>query len=941
LAKSKSVYILGVEAKDLYNADHLINSDTKGYSTKNTKNYKNALDYSLDLIKTREIYEKVYRNQRFSFTSNGKEFTNRAVVVKFNYSYKEYNKASKNIYVKAGYLYRDVQDKIKDGTYFVNGELICICVNSKITNPVKKGLTDFFSYDEDKQCYVKLKEPTNILTKSELRKYLYKNGFTCNGISFVRDKRSSGSSRVGKCLFIDEKMYKNMLKWEKCGLEISEGDDVDLAAFESYIALPSSSCIDTIEIQPENFLVINDYDSEFEDDVISVEYQDGQLVSNDKKCMVKNSIFDGESIMDESLFADYSDRSMLLLRNRFFKSACFKGRVQKWFEDNKITDVSQLNGFTLAKNINDIKIITTPSSIKYLKFGTLQQWFDNLYTTFGIVKYEKPTHYLDGRMVQCHYQLINTLQLSKNDVEEIVKPSLDYISRIREDPDILRYHIKYPYDDDEEITSLKSKNEIIFKLLGMNSNFSKTKMYYDFRNDLVKSMIGNLKQGHILINGNYSTLLGNGVEMLQEAIGTFKGKSILGVGNIHSKRFGYDKTILGSRSPHICSGNVLLARNVENSLIDTYFDLSNEVVYINSIGENILQRLSGADFDSDTVLLTDNQTLINAAIKNYSKFKVPTCFVSAKKTKRHYTAEDKCDLDIKTGTNKIGEIVNLSQLLNSIMWDNIYTESKKSHLSCTECVENNLEIYKDICILAVMSGIEIDKAKKEFDVNTEKEIKRLKAKYAIYVDETHNDIVEQKYVKPYFFKMITLNNGYTLNPKHKYRYFNTPMDYLQQEINRFNFRSNRIGYDVIPFSDIVKPCLSYGIGSAYYEKKDRIINLIKDLKNEINKLYVDYENKPKEEKEDIRVAVSEIKQECVNYINDISIPTPTMYLILKEIDNKSNKGYARLIFNTLFGTPNKTFFQMIIDNSEKIYKVEENEYGSIQLFDYHFVKTIA
>ena len=108
-------------------------------------------------------------------------------------------------------------------------------------------------------------------------------------------------------------------------------------------------------------------------------------------------------------------------------------------------------------------------------------------------------------------------------------------------------------------------------------------------------MINNVKQGHVLINGNYSTLLGNGIEMLQQAIGTFKGESILGIGNIHSRRFEYGKTLLGSRSPHINSGNVLLANNVDNLLIDTYFDLSKEVVYVNAIGENIQQRLNGAD----------------------------------------------------------------------------------------------------------------------------------------------------------------------------------------------------------------------------------------------------------------------------------------------------------------------------------------------------------
>jgi hypothetical protein len=40
---------------------------------------------------------------------------------------------------------------------------------------------------------------------------------------------------------------------------------------------------------------------------------------------------------------------------------------------------------------------------------------------------------------------------------------------------------------------------------------------------------------------------------------------------------------------------VLLATNVEDKQIDKYFNFTTEIVAINSIGENILQRLSGAD----------------------------------------------------------------------------------------------------------------------------------------------------------------------------------------------------------------------------------------------------------------------------------------------------------------------------------------------------------
>jgi hypothetical protein len=949
-SRNKSVYILAVEAKDLYLANNLIYPSTDGYVSTNKKSYCSVLDFSLDLMKYREIYEKVYRNQRFSYTEGVKEYTDRAVVVKFNYSYKDYNKSAPNVYIKAGYTYRQIAEKFKDNdvAHFEGDELIAIRLNQKC-DKLLSNIPCYFEYDENEQCYVLVKEPVVLKTKAELREYLYTNGFVCNGIKFIRDKRSSGSSRVGKCLFIDENLYKQVLKWELCGLKINAGDEIDLAAFESYISLTTSSCIDTMEILPENFLVIDDYNSVFEDTVIAVEYIDGQLCAKRQRRIVSNSIFDGQSIMDESLFEKYNDKSMLLLRNRFFKSACFKGKLQKWFADNNIKNVSQLNGFTLAKDISQIKIITTPSSIKYIKFGTLQQWFDNFYTTFGIIKHEKPTPYLDGRLVQCHYQLINTLQLSENDVKQLCQPTLDYITKIREDPAVLRYHIKYPYESVEHITPLMSKNEIVFKLLGINSQFCKTKMYYDFRDDLVNAMINNLKQGHVLINGNYSTLFGNGIEMLQHSIGTFDGKSIIGIGNIHSKRFEYNKTLLASRSPHICSGNILLCTNVANDLIDKYFCLSPEIVYVNAIGENILQRLNGADYDSDSFLLTDNKILIEAAKRNYGLFDVPTCYVTAKKTKRRYTAKDKCDLDIKTSVNKIGEIVNLSQYLQSIMWNNIYKDSKKhSQLPNEEIIRKQQDLYRDICILAVMSGIEIDKAKKEFEVDTQKEISRLKSKYQknqmIDVEvksyQNNHEVIEteMKLKKPMFFKMITLNNGYALNSKHEYVYFHTPMDYLQKIINSFNFRTKRIKNEVIPFSDIVKPMSMYHSSRYYYYKANRIIELIKDLSRDIARQYIGYEYKTKSEKSATKTVVADLKQECVNYINNITIPDTVMYLVLKEIDNKNNYAYARLIFNTLFGTPNKKFFQMIIDKTDEIYCLDESSVGKIKLFDYSFTK---
>ena len=167
----------------------------------------------------------------------------------------------------------------------------------------------------------------------------------------------------------------------------------------------------------------------------------------------------------------------------------------------------------------------------------------------------------------------------------------------------------------------------------------------------------------MLVDGNYSTLCGNPIEMLQSTIGQFNGESQIGIGCVHSTRFDYDQTILGSRSPHITMSNVWLPTNKSNDMIDRYMNPTNEIIYINSIGENVLNQLSGCDFDSDSVLLTDNQILIRAAQRNAGKFPTACGFLAAKKYKRRYCIDDLVDLDIRTSSNKIGEIVNLSQEL--------------------------------------------------------------------------------------------------------------------------------------------------------------------------------------------------------------------------------------------------------------------------------------
>ena len=928
---NKGVYIPSIDAKDIYLSAHYIEHNPDGYNLKlkdgqyNLRKFINSLDYSLDLIELLDIYYKKYRRNDFYFKVKKHKYTVNVINLTFKYSVKEWNQMNKNTFVKFGYDYRNLifEDCIAKNE---SGEIVGVQIEDKVLSPISelpscfcvedveiKDKKDKTKIKEIQKQYKKIKEPKTLKTNAELRKELYKDGFICNGIKYCRMKRSSGSARVGKCLFINESLFKPILKFSSGGIELKEGQEVDLAAYESYISLPSSSIIDTLPISAENILLIDDYESVFREDVIETHNENGWLTTSEKNCEISNSIWDGQSLIDVSLMADYACYGMVLLRNLMFKSCCFNCNIQQWFKDNNITDVSQLNGKTRAKRIEDVKLITTPNSIKYLKFDTYDNWLDNLYPRFGVVKHDKKTHFFGGRLVQTHYQLINTLQLSKDEVQEFLQDSLDFAQLLRDNPAIVRYYIKYPDIDEFEPMQkpMLDKNDVVYNLMCINDNFTKTKYYQEFLIDLLRSYYKNLKNGHVYVNGNYSTLLGNPIEMLQQSIGTFKGESQIGVGNIHNIRFGYNKTLLGSRSPHVTMGNIWLATNKENKLIDCYFNLTEEIFCVNSIGENVLQRLSGADFDSDTVLLTDNEVLIRAAKRNYHVFKTPTSFVTAKKVKRYYTPEEQADLDIKTSVNKIGEIINLSQELNSLLWDKMYHGSTYDDIK---------ELYYDICQLDIMSGIEIDKAKKEFDIDNSKELDKMREKYKEELSDEYN-----KKKIPHFFSHIARQKGYYNPEKKNYCKYHTSMDYLQTIVNGFKIK-NPYKKDWLPFVSILNNSKFY---STHVNQKqiNKIYSILKKYISDRKNIFgseLDKDDKFSKSQLLYDNLVSDIESEVLGF--------STLFRLLSSLEDKENSQIKNTLLQVLYLCGNDNFKKAIIDSSTEIEQLEVGG-NDIKLFN--------
>ena len=772
----KAYRIISIEAADIYRQEQE-NGGSVGYKMPESKSdayfklFKIYLDNSIDLVELEKAYARICR-KKFSFQDKKEnEYTLAVINLKFNYTYK-----------------------------FENGK------------PVKI---------------------------KDLRAHFYQNGFYLDGVHFVRYKRSAGSSREGKCLFIDERLYKAMDKWSGCGLKVQ----TDLASWESYKALSLSSIKGTINIPLDGILFVPDYKSIFTEEVVSVELKDGKLVAEQKQTEITNDIWDGESLLDESVFANgYADKHMLLLRNKFFKSCAFRTKLQKWIKDKNITLADlKTRGFTLATDVSQIVMVTTPNSLKYLKFAgglnekNIRKWTESVNDMFGVVKWDKSTRFFHGDMVQSSYQLLNTLGLDRAQAEELLKPSFDYISLVRSDVEFMRYHFTDAYVREKEENEKKvpdglaERAEVIFRLLFSCSFFDCTALYANFRDDVVSGLKTNLRRGHILLNGTNATLFGNGPELLKYIAGE-KVASELKKGQIRCARFENGAKLLCARSPHITMGNLYCAENNLDGEIWNYFDLGKNIVCVNAIGENIQQRLNGCDYDSDSMLITDDKLLVETAERYKEQFKVPVCGISS----MGKSGQTLFELDHDTSENKIGEIVNLSQKLNSIIWNEMHGGAPN---------EKILDIYNDVCKLAVLSGLEIDKAKRAYDnVNVGKELSALRKKY--------------NRPAPIFFKEIDEKGK-----ENEYAFYDTAMDYIYQAVKKFNFQKGKkksVFYMPISWAIVDKTTSD---NATDYRHRDKIIEICDESKARISRLYMELRVADDQEKEVLYEKIAEEKAE--------------------------------------------------------------------------------
>lgn len=780
--------------------------DAKGNETykPNTVLYGGALKYCLETETLETVYRETLRVKSFSSTVGDRRYTDALVSVSFDATFKEYNLFGKvegydgdgRLYVRAGNRYESGQIVDGDGKPFDMTDGVCLCDDEVLAVvtliPVAKNrLPDncrCFAFDAAAQCYV-FKTAKTMLDTFALRSRLYENGFTLlnakgKPVDYVRYKRSAGMSRSGKCYFIRKELFKRMMAWSDFNLGKSRlaselrkyrlTQRSDPVAHEAYTALTLSTLEDTVEIPLNAILFMRDIEGVSCPKAVHVKNENGTVVAKREEVAVSSVLWDGESLLDTSVFAQAgrSDKGMMLLRNRYFKSCAFHTNLQKWFADNRITEVAQLNGFTVATEVSQIKMIVTESSLKFLKLfngdfeDKIRYWIDRIRSDggsrFGIVKSEKPTKYMGDGCVRTSYQLINTINLTEAEAKTLVAPVNDLKQRLRTDPGAMIAYLNE--SGGEDFNPLQFKKKLVAELLADFPAFAETRMYYGFRNEIIREINDAVKRGRLPVHGTNAVLFGNGADLLIASTHKHYNPARLIIDRtdeaiIYSPFFKDSGRILCARSPHITMGNVIIAEQTEPDL-EKYFHLTENIVNVNAIGSTVQHRLNGCDYDSDVMLITDDSVLTQAAIRDYGSFPVPfngLAFAPA-------DGKSLAEIDRLISENKIGEIVNLSQKLNTIYW----TVRNTPGLHIIPAYE----LYNDICILAVLSNTEIDKAKRIYDVDVDAVLDALKAKYLGVFGKYFNE--------PEFWKSIRISGGKAGDPA-KWDDCRAPMAYLFKE----------------------------------------------------------------------------------------------------------------------------------------------------------------
>ena len=529
---------------------------------------------------------------------------------------------------------------------------------------------------------IKNKEKYQKYSKDDIRRIFYNDGVTVEYISRKKNGdivktehinykmlyRSTGKAKKGSCMFICDRLYKKAIKFLYMGIKIPK-NNAPIVEISAYTPLISSAIVGKIKINPKNILILKDVDRTFKTNVISVETDENRhcVAKYLEDYTLKNTLFDGQALIDSSIFPEWGN-GYILLRHHFCKMAAFNTNIQKFFKDYFGDDYLSATVEDMFGNIHyvkDIEVITTDNSMKWLKFNiSYDYWCEKVYENncmFGIVKTAHESKL--GDVQRMSYQMVNSLD--KDIMENVVKESVEYINKLKQDDDAFLEYL-------EKNKNFSNDYEVLIALCEQNRDFLRSSYFRRRKIDIIKVYVLNMKSGKLLQNAENLVIVGSPYAMLLYAA-TGKSESVdeddtffveNGTIQCYTERFNSGEYLAFFRSPFNSKNNLTYMHNVYHKNLNKYFSLGRQCIAVNMIGTDFQDRNNGADQDSDSGYTTNQTDIVEHARLCYLNY--PTIVNNIPKDKNCYrrTMDDyaKIDSGLANSQLDIGESSNLAQI---------------------------------------------------------------------------------------------------------------------------------------------------------------------------------------------------------------------------------------------------------------------------------------
>lgn len=687
-------------------------------------------------------------------------------------------------------------------------------------------------------------------TKEDIRTIFYNDGVNVeyitrkkNGDIIKRETihykmlyRSTGKAKKGSCMFICDRLYKKAIKFLYMGIKLPKKNS-PIVEISAYAPLISSAIVGKVKINPKNILILKDVDRYFNTKVVAVKTDENRqcYAEHIDNYKLKNTLFDGQALIDSSIFPEWGN-GYILLRHHFCKMAAFSTNIQQFFKDYFGDDYYSATVKDMFGNehyVKDIELITTDNAMKWLKFDiSYEYWCEKVYENncmFGIVKTAHESKL--GEVQRMSYQMVNCLDESI--MENVVKESVDYVELLKQnDDEFLKYL--------EKNKNFSNDYEVLIALCEQNRDFLRSSYFRRRKEFIIKNYVLNMKSGKLIQNAENLVVVGSPYAMLLYAA-TGDENSVdddntffieQGTIQCYTERFNSGEYLAFFRSPFNSQNNLTYLHNTYHKKLDKYFNLGRQCIAINMNGTDAQDRNNGMDMDSDSGYTTNQPDIVQHAKKCYSD---------------HPTIVNLIPRDSKKYNRSMDEYALIDNNLANSQLD-IGLSSNLAQIARTYSCNFDDEKYVDyVCILSVLAQVAIDNAKRRFNIDLGNEIKRIQKDLNIKTNLYPSFwlLIKKNFKKDNINEELKCPMNYLYNLDLSEFHNSTSTLPMSHFFNKFemsnNIRTCRKVEDLI-----VKYSLSlYGINSGDSEDEDYLLlrkdfdNLILDIqKIKISKNYL-------------------------------------------------------------------------------------------------------